>query len=183
MDPAIFLTSISTFISHLLVSGPWLRIYTIAHFIFLILDTALVVGIILFTIHAYATRRKIDIHAAPPSVAQILKKPGLQAAYKESWEKILARAVSSPPDSYRAALMDADALIDQLLQDAGFVGTNMAERLGRLNNMGLRSLNAVFRAHRIRNELAHSSDVILLEKEMREVINLYEKFLHEVKIL
>jgi hypothetical protein len=167
----------------MIASETWLRIYSTAHVVFVIGDIVLVIGSIILAIRAYASRRTIDIHAAPPSVAQILKKPGLQAAYKELWDKILARAIVSPPDSYRTALMDADALIDQLLQDAGFVGTNMAERLGRLNNMGLRSLNAVFRAHKIRNELAHSSDIVLLEKEMKEVLSLYEKFLREVKIL
>lgn len=179
MDPVAILQAVSD----LFIRVPWAHLYATLHRVFFLLDIALTAGVILLFIRAWVTREKIDTKAAPPSVAQILSKPGLQATYAEQWRKILEQSAANPPESFRMAIVSADALVDEMLKEAGFAGAGMAERLGRLNGLGVRHLNGVFRAHRIRNELAHASEFTLSPKDAMRVLGLYERFLKEVKVL
>lgn len=163
----------------------WLAIYFFFKYIFLVLDLVLLVSIILLLRKGLSYRIHVDLHALPPTVADILKRAGIRDRYVDRWAKLREDARTTPPASYNAAIMNADILIDELLQEIGFVGNDVAERFGRLNNMGLRQniVNGIFRAHKIRNQIAHTPDFVIAAKDAEKVLDLYEAFLREVKLI
>lgn len=80
--------------------------------------------------------------------------------YQTRWleiENSLSRTVAS---SWQVAIMDADKLLDQALKDRHFKGQTMGERM-KSASKSWRNANHVWGAHKIRNQLAHETDVKL----------------------
>lgn len=163
----------------------WISVYLFFRYIFLTLDFALVIAILLLFRKGLSYRIKVDLHALPPTVADILKRAGIRERYADQWKKLREDALTTPPTSYTSAIMSADALLDELLQEIGFVGNDVAERFGRLNNMGLRQnvVNGIFRAHKIRNQVAHTPNFSINANDAEKVLDLYEAFLREIKLI
>jgi len=163
----------------------WMFVYILFKYTFIVVDAILLFAIIILLKVDLSYRIKVDLHALPPTVADILKRAGIRDRYIDSWTKLRENARATPPSSYNVAIMNADALIDGLLQEIGFVGNDVAERFGRLNNMGLRQnvVNGIFRAHKIRNQIAHAPNFAITAKDAEKVLDLYETFLREVKLI
>ena len=163
----------------------WFFVYFSIKYLFLSIDLALLVGIVVLLRAGLSYRIKVDLKALPPTVAELLKKSGVRDRYVDRWQKLREDARATPPASYTMAIVNADALIDELIQEVGFVGRDAAERFGRLNHIGLKqdAVNGIFRAHKIRNQIAHEPNFFLSAKDAERVLDLYERFLTEVKIL
>ncbi|MCX6788511.1 MAG: hypothetical protein NTZ36_01350 [Candidatus Jorgensenbacteria bacterium] len=172
-------------VSNAIQGTNWMFVYLLFKYVFLALDIALIIAIIILIRKGLSYRIKIDLKALPPTIADILKRSGAREQYFDRWVKLRADARSTPPASYSAAIIGADAFIDEILKDAGFIGNDAAERFGRLNSMGLKrgAVNGIFRAHKIRNQIAHDSKFSISESDGERVLNLYEEFLREVRIV
>jgi len=115
----------------------------------------------------------------PKSKKQVYKDPQLV----KRWHKILLEAEKNPPHSFVLAIIEADKFVDEVLQKIGLGGEHMADRLERLSTYDLKTLDQVWRVHRIRNELVHSPDFQISPVDAKEVLNIYEKFLEELGVL
>ncbi len=77
---------------------------------------------------------------------------------------------NSGPSGLKAALIDADKLLDYCMIGKGFAGETMGERLksggSRFNN-----LNAVWSAHKLRNQIAHEVEHDLVPEQIKRAIN------------
>lgn len=78
-------------------------------------------------------------------------------AYQTRWLKIENNLHKDNPSSYRVAVIEADKLLDRALNEMGLPGKTMAERLKRIADR-FESPNAVWAAHKLRNQIAHESD-------------------------
>lgn len=85
------------------------------------------------------------------------------------WAEIQAMQ-NSGPSGLKAALVDADKLLDYCMIGKGFTGETMGDRLKsggeRFNN-----LNAVWSAHKLRNQLAHEVEHDIVPEQIRRAIN------------
>lgn len=77
---------------------------------------------------------------------------------------------NSGPSGLKAALIDADKLLDYCMIGKGFAGDTMGDRLksggSRFNN-----LNAVWSAHKLRNQIAHEVEHDLVPEQIKRAIN------------
>jgi hypothetical protein len=77
---------------------------------------------------------------------------------------------NSGPSGLKAALIDADKLLDYCMIGKGFAGDTMGDRLksggSRFNN-----LNAVWTAHKLRNQIAHEVEHDLVPEQIKRAIN------------
>ena len=77
---------------------------------------------------------------------------------------------NSGPSGLKAALVDADKLLDYCMIGKGFAGETMGDRLKsggeRFNN-----LNAVWSAHKLRNQLAHEVEHDIVPDQIKRAIN------------
>lgn len=185
MDITNILSSIGGGIANTIQGIQWMAWYLFSKDLFLVLDAILVVAIVWLLQIDLSFRINIDLNVLPPTVADILKRAGIRDRYIDSWTKLRTDARTTPPTSYTIAIMNADALIDGLLQEIGFTGHDVAERFGRLNTFGLRQgvVNGIFRAHKIRNQIAHTPNFSINAKDAEKVLDLYEAFLREVKLI
>ena len=83
------------------------------------------------------------------------------------------------PATYVTSILDADKLLDKALVEMGTPGKTMGERLkhspGRFTD-----LNAVWRVHKMRNALAHDSDVEISYRQASNALIVYKQALKDL---
>lgn len=99
------------------------------------------------------------------------------------WEAVAARANTRTEENIRLAILEADALVDTFLKDAGYEGDHMADRLGKIRRDEVKSLERVWRAHRVRNDIAHTPGYKLSDRQAQETLTAFRDFLMEVGAL
>ena len=158
---------------------PWRDAYGIVRAVFIVLNILLFVGFVYALIKAFEYRpkfyRNLQSFAKKPTV----KDPALM----KRWAGILEKSKSNPPQSYVLAIIEADKFVDDILKRMGLQGEHMADRLERLSASDLKTLDKLWRVHKIRNELVHNPDFNISPTDAREVLEGYEKFLKETEVI
>lgn len=94
---------------------------------------------------------------------------------RKSWRKIRAM------EDGRHAIMEADKLLDVALGKKGYQGS-LGDKLKKNGNL-FSDLNAVWRAHKVRNNLAHQLDYHLTESQITQALATFEKALKDLGLL
>ena len=79
----------------------------------------------------------------------------------------------------RQAIMEADKLLDYVLQGKGYRGDTMAERM-RSANREFSRRNDVWAAHKLRNALAHEVDFDLVPSQVKQSIKAFERAIKDL---
>ena len=103
-----------------------------------------------------------------------ITSPLLRHAFLES---------SSPPQSLTLGIIEADSFIDDVLKKMDLRGEHMADRMEQLTRMDLKSADNLWKAHRVRNDLVHTSGFTLSKGDAERALQYYEDFLKEVGML
>jgi hypothetical protein len=84
--------------------------------------------------------------------------------------------------SLRDAVSEADKLLDYVMKQQGVPGDTMGERLKR-GGSRFSDLNAIWRAHKLRNALAHEAQFDLVPSQAKEAIADFERGLRDLGAL
>lgn len=87
---------------------------------------------------------------------------------KNKWAEIGAMQTSGP-SGLKNALIEADKLLDYVMIAKGFTGETMGDRL-KSGGAAFSNLNAVWAAHKLRNQLAHEVEHDLVPDQVRRAI-------------
>lgn len=162
-----------------LIDAPWARILAGVRWTFLFFDAFLVVAFILVFREARSFRPPLSRKSRPRTA----ESPFDQKLLGERWTRIVGGAPQSPPQSYVLAIIEADKLVDDSLKVMGIEGEHMADRLEKLRAEEYPTLDRLWRAHRVRNDLVHTPDFEIHPGDAEDVLKIYEKFLKELGAL
>lgn len=129
--------------------------------------------------------RRLSFLANPP-VASVTTQnsPKLsEGPYRARWDEITKHMESAKEAEWKFAVIEADKLADLVLKRAGFVGDSMGDRLVNIQDGQIISLQDLWDAHKVRNQLAHNVDYFLRYSEARQAIEKYNSFLQEMGVL
>lgn len=104
-------------------------------------------------------------------------------AVKEPWLAILKKLESENPSDWNLAVMQADSIADNILKEMGLGGETMGERMKSLDKSRLATLDDLWEAHRIRNEIAHSPEKNVTKHRAVYALSLFEEVLKELGYL
>ena len=117
-------------------------------------------------------------------VMSLLKRGGRvldQDKYRSRWLAITQNAGSSS-DSWQLAIIQADKLLDQALKERGVNGETLGERLKNAKPL-LSNLDDVWRAHKLRNRIAHEPDATVSKRNASESLKIFKRALTELGAL
>lgn len=77
--------------------------------------------------------------------------------YRIKWLAIEQQLKKNEPSSYQLAVLNADKLLDQAMRERKIKGETMGERM-KAANTSWSNANAVWTAHKLRNQIAHETD-------------------------
>ena len=81
--------------------------------------------------------------------------------------------------SYHLSVLDADKLVDQALKGRGIKGKTMGERMKNSASM-FSDRNGIWTAHKLRNTIAHESDVNVTYDQARYALQAFRKALKDL---
>ena len=99
--------------------------------------------------------------------------------YQSRWLEIEHGLNPGSRDSQYMAILKADKLLDQVLRDTGSKGQTMGERMKSRQN-AWSNANAVWAAHKIRNQIAHDENVQLSETTVRRALASFKQALKDL---
>jgi hypothetical protein len=99
------------------------------------------------------------------------------------WEKIKKRLDSGTEAEYKLALIEADSLLDDILERMGYKGETLDERLKEVPKTFLSNIDEVEKAHQVRNDSVHNPDYHLTDDQAKEAMEIYEKALRDIEAL
>lgn len=78
--------------------------------------------------------------------------------YRSKWLAIEQSLSRDNEATYHMAILNGDKLLDQALRERGIKGQTMGDRMKFAKEMWS-NRNAVWEAHKLRNQIAHESDI------------------------
>ncbi len=174
-----------TNIYHGVLNFPWEGLFYTIRTVIIILDVLFLIGFLFALWKAWAyrpdligsfRRRENEAPKKPKSVFNTDQ-------FGKLWKEIQDKSVTSPPHSFTLAIVAADNLVGDALDKMGLVGDSIADKLGKLNPQELKTLNNLWRAHRVRNDLVHTTGFEIRQSEAKEILNVYQSFLKEIGAL
>lgn len=99
--------------------------------------------------------------------------------YRSRWMTIEQGLKRDEPSSHVLAILNADKLLDQALRERGSSGETMGERL-KHEQTTWKNANSVWGAHKLRNQIAHESDVKISYDDTRRALSAFKQALKDV---
>lgn len=164
-------------------SFPWLTAYFTVKYIFIGLSILIFAAFVILLPRVWKYKRKYNVVFKYRNRVIGKKRKIENEAIREEWEAIVRKAEAAPPDSLMGAIVEADELVDNVLKQMNIPGEHMADRLDELDPETTKSLERLWRAHRIKNSLINVPDFEITAEEAREVLEDYKTFLKEIGAL
>ena len=99
-----------------------------------------------------------------------------ETAAAQAWQKIMARLESASEAEWKAAVLEADKMLEELVaQLYPHLGESLGERLKKVEPSDFPDLDAAWAAHKVRNQIAHEANYQLSAREARAALENYKK--------
>ena len=153
-----------------------------------IVPFSIFISLVLFAGIAYAKIRLMQIgreekkkYGAPPPALEGARTP---SQFELRWRSIVAHANSENENDWRHAIMDADIILDELLDVQGYHGDTMGDKLKQVERSDFNTIDAAWEAHKYRNKVAHEGSALQMSaREVSHVIGLYEQVFREFELI
>ena len=99
--------------------------------------------------------------------------------YRSKWLQIESSLKRDEQASYHLAVLNADKLLDQALKERRIKGDTMGERM-KTAKTTWSNANAVWAAHKLRNQIAHESDVQVSYDDARRALAGFKQALKDM---
>ncbi|MBP9751243.1 MAG: hypothetical protein KBD19_00085 [Candidatus Moranbacteria bacterium] len=105
-----------------------------------------------------------------------------QSRFQKRWSGIEARLLTENPSQYKAAVLEADALAEEMLAGIGVGGSNMGERLAAVREGQIVRLGELREGHMMRNRIIQDPAFALSREEADTTLEKYRKFFDELEL-
>ena len=130
--------------------------------VFLLVIVLVGVGILFIITHSKGRSQQLDMDR-----------------YRTSWLTIERQLVKGEEASSHLVILNADKLLDQALKQRGFKGDTMGERMKSAKDTWTNA-NNVWTAHKLRNKIAHETDVKVGYDMARRALAAYKQGLKDL---
>lgn len=154
----------------------WTGQITLIGMTFAVLFLALVVYVrirIVFIEQEGFENKGSDIYKPAP-------EPEAPASKNPRWDRVRVLVESASESEWRRAIIEADVILGSLLSDQGYRGSTIGDQLRDANPLQFTTLDLAWKAHKVRNEIAHGGEGYhLSERDARATVDLYARVFEE----
>ena len=100
--------------------------------------------------------------------------------YQVAYLKIENSLKKENEASYAMTIIEGDKLLDKALCEMGVPGRTMGDRLKKVGKEKFTELNAVWHAHKLRNQIAHESDFHPEFRQAQHALETYKQALKDL---
>ena len=125
-------------------------------------------------------QREIAEYARRQKELEKKRQEGEEVSRNPRWIKTLAYLFSQHASDWKLAVIEADSMLEDLMNQLGFKGENLGERLKGATQDKFQSLTSAWEVHTVRNRIAHEGLAFeLSQHEAKRVIALYEQIFRQ----
>lgn len=96
------------------------------------------------------------------------------------WNRVMEHAGSDDEHKWRLAILEADIMLNELLDVQGYKGETMGEKMKQVSRGDFNSIDDAWEAHKMRNRVAHEgSNITLTERDKNRIIGQYSRVFNE----
>lgn len=100
------------------------------------------------------------------------------------WERVETYMTSLNPSDWKIAILEADNILDQVVERMGYKGATLGERMKNIEASDFPYLDDAWIAHKARNSIAHKgTDYELSRSDAEQTINIYYRVFKELGYL
>lgn len=156
-----------------------------AHIWLWIIVVGYLLSIIGFFFIVYTTVRLFELRKREHEYYRTLVVPPKATAGASSrWQHIQALAGGASASEWREAIIEADIMLDDVLQRHGYVGEGVGEKLKAVEPADLATLQDAWEAHKVRNQIAHQGSAFNLSESLaHRTIQRFEAVFRELKAI
>jgi hypothetical protein len=100
--------------------------------------------------------------------------------YQVAYLKIENSLKKENEASYAMSIIEGDKLLDKALCEMGVQGRTMGDRLKKVGKEKFSELNAVWHAHKLRNQIAHENDFHPDFRQAQHALETYKQALKDL---
>lgn len=98
----------------------------------------------------------------------------------DRWQDIESHIATENPNDWKLAIIEADVMLEEVLENAGYAGLTIGEKLKSASPTQFKTLDDAWKAHKVRNDIAHGgADFVLTKKLANETITQYRRVFQE----
>ena len=106
--------------------------------------------------------------------------PKTKDVHNKRWAKVETLINSHNVNDWKQAIIEADIILDEMLDKMGYKGDTIAEKLKQVEESDFLTLNHAWEAHKIRNKIAHrGTDYVLGKNTADKTIESFKKVFEE----
>ncbi|MEO5635426.1 MAG: hypothetical protein ABIS26_01255 [Candidatus Paceibacterota bacterium] len=109
-----------------------------------------------------------------------IKSKGDAVSQNERWILTLSYLFSQHANDWKLAVIEADSMLGELMNNLGFRGETLGEKLKNATQENFHGLSGAWEAHTVRNKIAHEGTAFeLSQREAKRVLAIYEGIFRE----
>lgn len=148
-----------------------------------IVSVLFILGILFAVEGIKSVRRKEDeiynTKVVPAYTSEHASETKVEEELGKRWDNILNHINSANQNDWKQAIIEADIILDDLLNKLGYKGESIGEKLKRVAKGDFKTIDEAWEAHKVRNAIAHDAGFALNEIEAKRTIGLYRKIFEE----
>lgn len=148
----------------------------------ILVGVSIMLSLIFGAIIVYSVTRTFQIRQAEykhyQSVSQTVAAHDIPKT-KLRWNSIMEQANSDNDQNRRIAILEADIMLGELLDELGYRGETLGDKMRTVNKSNFNTIDLAWEAHRARNAIAHQAGHSVSAHEARRIIGLYDRIFQE----
>ena len=161
-----------------IVSPPFTKTLFIIKTLFILISLYFFAGIIYFLSKTHYLQWLYG-----ESVTSLLtQKPYGIKKINKRWKQIVERLKSGSEEEYKLSIIEADALLDEILKKIGYKGKTIEERFDKMTTEVLSNLEELKKAHQIESDIVRDPNYMLGREEAKKILLIYKKAFEELEV-
>ncbi len=144
---------------------------------------AMVLSVLFFAGIVWLSFRYREVHHAEDEKYAPIPIEEIEADGRHvQWLVVLNHVNSDSPAEWKLGILEADNMLDEILDDQGYIGETVADKLKAMSPSRITAYQELWEAHKVRNEIAHGGaiDMELSKKTARDTIANFGKAFREL---
>jgi hypothetical protein len=122
------------------------------------------------------THHEVAEYRARQAEKERKKAENESTSHNPRWRNVLTYLFSINPGDWKLSVIEADSMLEALLDQLGFKGETLGDKLKSADPTKFRGLPIAWEVHTVRNRIAHEgSSFELSSHEAKRIIALYEQ--------
>ena len=100
----------------------------------------------------------------------------------KTWNKISKRLELKSEDEYKMAVLEAEEILDNVLEKMGYFGKNLKEKIDKLPLVAVSNIDSLKDISEIRKRIVYNPDQELSLDEAKKILDVFEQSLKDLQV-